>query len=253
MTIIYSFDCAIKNLGFCCIKLSDTYKEEIDILIEEIQQFYDNIPKTKKETLEKILYILSKANKIMDSIFEIQYINVFDLIPDNKVAQVKFTEILKRLKYVIFCLTKQLPKPDYVLIENQMSVNDKARGISRYIEEYFVPLGCDDNTLITYALCKYPLISAELPKNIDATKVCIVAPGLKNAFQIDHVDGSYGKFTEKYATNYSANKAHTTHNFKHWLKITGQMNIIENCPNKLDDLSDAFMMAYAWCKNRGLI
>jgi hypothetical protein len=66
-------------------------------------------------------------------------------------------------------------------------------------------------------------------------------------------DGNYDKFIEKHIRNYEANKAHSVHHFLHYLKAFGLLDIIKNCPNKLDDLADAFMMAYAWCTKNALL
>ncbi len=153
----------------------------------------------------------------------------------------------------MFCLEKQLPKPDVVLIEYQMNVNDKARGISRYIEEYYLPLGGTDAT-ITYAMAAYPLEAADIPaKYTSSTQVFTITPALKNAYQTDPSEaGDYQTFVLKHNTNYNANKAHAVHNFTYFLETRGLSHTIENIPNKLDDISDAFMQAYAWCRCSGI-
>ena len=255
--IIYSFDCAIKNLGFCCIEIDDNWRHKTSKLLDKITNFYTNIPDNKDLLINNILEILKTADNIISNILTIKYINVFDLIPNTTTKKQKFSEILKRLKYTIYCLENQLPSPDIVLIEYQMNINDKARGISRYIEEHFTPLGVDEyseSPQITYAIKKFPLIPLELPKKQLNCLVHIVGPSLKNAYPIDISEaGEYMVFLDKYFKSYDANKAHAVHHFKHYLKKFGLLDIIEDCPNKLDDLSDSFMMAYAWCKKNNII
>ncbi len=193
--------------------------------------------------------LLEESNRLIDSVFSIKYMNIFDLAAEGKAKETKFVEVVKRLKYIMFCLEKQLPKPDIVLIEYQMNANDKSRGISRYIEEYYLPLGGTDAT-VTYAMNAYPLEAADIPEDlVSDTKICIVMPSLKNAYQIDPSQaGEYQTYIEKYNSNYNANKAHAIHNFEYFIKSRGLSHTIKNIPNKLDDIADAFMQAYAWCK-----
>ena len=243
--MIFSFDCAIKNLGFCCLEINDNWRDEVADLIVEIENFYLD---PTDSPLDKMQEIVSKADLLVDSIIKIKYMNIFDLAAEGKARSTKYSEVVKRLKYILYCLEKQLPSPDIVLIEYQMNVNDKARGISRYIEEYYLPIGDTDAT-ITYAMNDYPLIAADLPDNVPTRKIYTITASLKNAYQTDPtVEGSYQTFIEKYNRNYDANKAHTTHNFTYFLKSRGLSHTIENIPNKLDDISDSFMQAYAWCK-----
>jgi hypothetical protein len=255
MTIIYSFDCAIKNLGFCCIEIDNEWRNKTAKLINSLNTFYENIPENKQELTQKMTSLIKQTDQLISNRLIIKYINVFDLVPEGKASATKFQEILKRLKYVIYCLEKQLPPPDVVLIEYQMNINDKARGVSRYIEEHFTAIGCSlDTDSITYALDNFPLIGAEIPTNQLLCSVHIVAPGLKNMYPIDKsIAGNYDKFIEKHIRNYEANKAHSVHHFLHYLKSFGLLSIIKNCPNKLDDLADAFMMAYAWCTKNKLL
>ena len=95
------------------------------------------------------------------------------------------------------------------------------------------------------ALKNYLLKSAVLP-----TSVIYVNPSLKNSCQIDpSFNGSYQFFICKYS-NYTANKKHTTHNFKYLcnlykLDISGL--------RKLDDIADAVIQCWAYCKKNKLI
>jgi hypothetical protein len=245
--IIYSFDCAIKNLGFCCISVNTNWREEANDVINRLDCFYAQ--ENTDNTLDKMCSFLQESNKIIDSVFEIKYMNIFDLAAEGKAKETKLTEVVKRLKYIMFCLEKQLPKPDIVLIEYQMNVNDKSRGISRYIEEYYLPLG-DTDARITYAMSAYPLAAVDIPVELTTdTKIHIIAPTLKNSYQTDPSEaGDYQTYILKHNTNYAANKAHAVHNFKHFVESRGLSHTIYKIPNKLDDIADAFMQAYGWCK-----
>ncbi len=249
--IIYSFDCAIKNLGFCCIEVNTNWRNDVAKNIKDIETFYaDSLDENPLDTMHNLV---TKSEKIVNSILDIKYMNIFDFAAEGCVRDVKFTEVVKRLKYILFCLETQLPKPDVVLIEYQMNVNDKARGIARYIEEYFLPIGGTDAT-ITYAMDAYPLIDADIPATLAKnTVIHMVPPNIKNAYQVDSSPkGGYQAFIVKHNRAYDANKAHTTHNFKYFLETRGLSDVIKGIPNKLDDIADAFMQAYGWCKHTNL-
>jgi hypothetical protein len=248
--IIFSFDCAIKNLGFCCIEINTHWREELDVLIQRVNDFYSQ-DISHADTLDAMSSIIHDADALINSIISIRYMNIFNLALDGKVKETKYTEIVKRLKYVMHCISRQLPTPDVVLIEYQMNVNDKARGISRYIEEYFLPVRKPEID-IKYVMGDYPLQFIDIDVSHD-TQVYIVNPCLKNAYQCDPSQaGNYQTFIEKYNTNYAANKAHAVHNFEYFIWSRGLQASITNIGNKLDDVSDAFMMAYAWCKKTNL-
>jgi hypothetical protein len=248
--IIYSFDCAIKNLGFCCLQVNDNWRNDLKKHIAKVEAFYETSSETPLDTMQ---ILLKEADTIVNSVLEIKYLNIFDFAAEGLTKDVKFSEVVKRLKYILFCLEKQLPKPDVVLIEYQMNANDKARGIARYIEEYFLPIGGTDAT-ITYAIPSYPLIAADIPPELEKyTKIYMVTPNLKNAYQTDPSEkGDYQTYIVKYNRPYDANKAHSVHNFKYFLESRGLSHTVAQIHNKLDDIADAFMQAYSWCKHTDL-
>ncbi len=250
--IIFSFDCAIKNLGFCCLEINTDWKDQNEELIEEIYKFYDRIEEfDNKALLDEMRTLADKADALVESILSIKYLQIFDLVSDHKVKEVSYSEIVKRLKYILYCLGKQLPEPDVVLIEHQMHINDKARGISRYIEDYYTPVQ-KIKAPMTYAIEAYPLLEDDLTGVEPNCKVYCVGPSLKNSYQTDPSKaGSYQRFIEKYNSNYAANKAHAVYNFKYFLKTRDLDDVIKGINNKLDDISDAFMQAYAWCRLHG--
>ena len=251
--IIFSYDCAIKNLGFCCIEFDENWRKKAAKLISRLQKIYTDVDQlSKAEFIEKALSITKDIDNLLSNIFKLRFANIIDLIPGQKLKKVKYSDIFKRLKYIVECLNRQLPKPDVVLIETQMSVNDKARGISRYIEDTYSSVEMPSGE-ITFALTSYPIIPIEIKQSTSDhvnTKVYCINATIKNTYSIDKsVEGSYEAFISK-TSNYTANKKHTTHNFKYYMEKSEQSNKIENVPNKLDDVADAFMMAYGWlCHN----
>lgn len=251
---IYSFDCAIKNLGICVVSVNTKWEEEIKSYTQQLYDLYDS-DTNKDEFLKRAFELASNINYTLESRFKLEWANVIDLIPEKKVLEVKFPIILRKLKYVLHMLNKTLPPANYVLIENQMNINDKARGVSRYIEEYYTPLQ-ELESDITVGLDCYPLKTYKLDikeLSTNTAELFIVQPSLKNSYQIDPTEvGSYATYIEKY-TNYTANKKHTTANFVYYMKSMGKSDEIASIKNKLNDIADAFMMAYAWSKNKVLI
>jgi hypothetical protein len=251
---IYSFDCAIKNLGICCISINTKWEDEIKQYTKDLYALYES-DINKDEFLNQALELVTKINDSLNSRFKLEWTNVIDLIPGKKVIEVKFNTILKKLKYMLHLLNKTLPPANYVLIEYQMSINDKARGVSRYIEEFYTPLQ-ELESDITIGLDMYPLKSIKLTKEeltSNKAELFIIQPSLKNAYQIDPSNaGNYSTYIEKY-TNYVANKKHTTANFIYYMNTIGKSHEIKNINNKLNDIADAFMMAYAWSKKQNYI
>ena len=244
--IIYSYDCAIKNLGFCCIEIDDLWKDKISVQIEEIKKIRETSNISKKVFIKKADTALQNILKILNGSFKLIYVNTFNLIKDKKVKEVKYTDIAKKLKYLLHSIDAQLPTPNYILIENQMSPNDKARGILRYLEDHYLPLEKPEDE-IQFAIKDYPLNFIDVPdaKNAVRKNIVCINPNLKNCYSIDKSDnGKYSYYIRKYS-NYTANKKHTTHNFKYYMEKTGNSKKIKT-KTKLDDAADAFMMAYSW-------
>jgi hypothetical protein len=159
--------------------------------------------------------------------------------------KISFESVMKNLKYALYCISNQLPKPDIVLIEHQMKFNDKARSISKYIEEFYTTI---EECKISYQLKDFPLKDYIVPLQ-HKCHVFIVNPGIKNKYHFTE-EGKYKHFISKYS-NYVANKKHTTYNFKYYLESIGEQSLIANI-KKLDDISDAFMMAYGWCNEKSI-
>ncbi len=248
---IYSFDCAIKNLGVCCISIDLDWEEKIKKYTKDLYALYE-LDCTGDQFMAKALALLKLIDNTLEERIKLIWINVFDLIPGKKLEEVPFGVIVKKLKYVLHFLKETLPKPDVVLIEYQMNVNDKARGVSRFIEEYFTPLS-ELESDITIGLESYPLLTSDIPKAESSVEVHIVHPTLKNAYNIDPSElGDYGTYIKDYS-NYTSNKKHAVCNFTYYMRSVKKEHQIKNQPTKLDDIADSFMMAYAWCRKKQLI
>jgi hypothetical protein len=273
--IIFSFDCAVKTLAFCCVKYKENYIDELKNIILELKNINEQL---KKQSIENtsienksieninnnfsnanselitqadyIKQLMKRINTVLDNRIELIYINVFDLIPSKKLENCNFHDVLINLKYVLHCLNHQLEQPDIILIEYQMNANDKSRGISRYIEGFYTELQAPTE-MPKFAFSSYPMIQHQIEKK--ENNVHIINPNLKNAYQIDPSEkGAYSYYIQRY-TNKSANKKHTVHNFIYYLNQVGKQDIIKNVDIKLDDAADAFIMSYSWLKKLNYI
>lgn len=136
---------------------------------------------------------------------------VFDLTEGKNYTTIERARLLKT------CLSSINIAPHLVLVEYQMSANDKSRCISQQILYHYV----------------------------DICEVVLVGPSLKNKICLSTDDRlAHSTFMEKYSSKYTANKNHTKANFLHWLKLNNCSHMIADNKIKkknIDDIADAFM------------
>jgi len=200
--LILGVDCGHKSLGFCVVKHNKTWRAEHTDVYEKF------IAKklTVRETFEQF-------NKIYDSVFDIQYMKIFDLIPGIKLENSTMEQRAGGLKKVLKKFDKEYSNLDMVLIEYQLSANFKTNELFNHI--YFHYYG------------KYDVYS--------------VGPSLKNTLEFS--DGcQYSIFAEKYAKPYDANKNHAKANLKFWLKLFKKEHFLDGIKKtNYDDAADSFL------------
>lgn len=174
-------------------------------------------------------YMIKDLNNIKNSkIYKINICKVYDLTEGKKVNTVIRTKLLKKclqsIDIIINNLDIKYRKPSNVLIEYQMSANDKSRCVSQQILYHY---SCTNDI-----------------------KVELVGPTLKNKICFSSDDSlSHGTFMEKYASKYTANKNHTKANFLYWIKKNKLTNLIKDnniAKKNIDDIADAFTQIYGW-------
>lgn len=209
MVRVLSFDCANRSLAVCYASIDKSNHT----------QLLDCIKKGK-DTAEIYLQYA-----------KIHFIKVYDITQGKKLDTVQRTILLKttldeldkdiEVANKAICDGKNMGGEnvgnviyDQVLIEYQMSANDKSRCVSQQL---------------LYHYC-------------GKAKLKLVGPTLKNKIDLSS-DGSlsHGTFMAKYTTKYTANKNHSKENFKHYLKKTNNIELIKNIKSKnIDDVADAF-------------
>jgi len=222
--IVFSFDCAIKNFGICCVKVNMNWKNEVSIINEQIENIiidFNNKKISSNEFITITKQKLNEINNILNNVFKILFVNKVDISADKCIGT---KTLLKDLE--------KIATPDVVLIENQWCINDKSKAVAHYIEMFYADI---DSSYVIYAI---PFDTENrLPEK--KTIIKTIQPSLKNCFDMDK---SYTKESFKKMASYRANKKHSVVNFKYYCQLfKHKINI-----KKIDDIADAFMMFYGY-------
>lgn len=239
---IIGIDVATKSLAISIIKHNPN-----EILEKQMESALKNYKVHKKllmgdnpniksinEVLKKYLELLESINSSLNQI-QILFIDVKDLIPDKKLKESTIIERTNSLRIHLDLIDKEIAdlkcenKDLVFLIEYQMGPNDKSRVIS---------------SQLLYHFSKYTESNIEL-----------VGPSLKNSLYYKNIEKSkYSYFLEKYATNYSANKAHSKYLFLELIKTVKIDDMMEDIKKKnIDDVADSVLMPIAWLKKHELL
>lgn len=243
---VISVDVATKSLAVSIINYNLTISDQIanlyKIYINEKNSLLglllgDNTT-TNTNTDKNIILnqILDKYVKLLDNITKyyndkmvINYLDVVDLIPNQKVKETTTIMRTSKLHAYLHNLDNIIIKNTYsnnciFLIEYQMGPNDKSRVISSQIMYHFT---------------KYT--------NNTNNQIYLVGPSLKNKIVIGNDNSLYANFLEKYQTNYTANKNHSKYNFLQLLKYLKKEDLTKNILAKnLDDIADSVLMSLAY-------
>lgn len=235
-----SFDCANKSLGVSyfqydlesrnsLINLCDRFYLVIstkDYVVE--YDFKDSILnninrlKSKLKTdnfIHQYIQFLIALNKILDSIIDIKYLDVVNLLGEKKTKDVDVIVRSQCLKNNLAILDNKIfhDVDTMVIIEYQMNCNDKSRTIY--------------NQLIYHYSCKDKFI------------VKTIAPAFKNKIYFND-SLKHNTFIQQYKNNYIANKRHTSANFIFFIDTFKKNYMIKHIKKKnIDDLADSFIQA----------
>jgi hypothetical protein len=238
---IISFDVATKSLAVSIISYNYNFAEAMTKIGVKYQEYRDYKRNSSlagvdyiSDILGKYAELLDQVNAIMGAMFTIEYLEVKDLIPNQKIKDTNIIERTVKLQEYLAHIDTLLPNDPAqckVLIEYQMGPNDKSRTIS---------------SQIMYHFAKYT------PQGLD---IQLVGPTLKNKiFLLNDPNSIYSRFVEKYTTNYAANKNHSKYNFLKIIDIYGYHRLIKNIPKKnIDDIADSALMSIAIALREKLI
>jgi hypothetical protein len=226
---VIGFDCGIKALGVSIIDFNISDAKKKIVIIEE-----------KWKKTRKALQMLEEMNELLNNMIKIVYVNVFDLLPSQKVEETTSDLRSSRLKAVLLQLDRFRPF-DEVIIEYQMCPGDKNREIHSKIEYHFAS---PDNKYCS-CLSKKSDEDEEKKELCNRQKIITVKPSLKQKIAIGE-NGKYSNFIQKYSSNYTANKAHSRYNFLEWIELFGcDVDVCKIKKSKLKDVADATLMVLA--------
>lgn len=281
---ILSFDCALKNLGICCLDYDQAQCEVIAAELSElhralsqhkiivdnaIAQINGDLTGGQSAVLASIKLVtdaplasmqgqLIKLHRAVESVVTVVFFNVVNMFPARKdlcktTSRVEQTIVLKQ---VLCMLDVQVGRPDVVLIEFQM-INFTQRCVSHQIAYHYadcsqLPVQPGYRGDVTEVQAQQRIIyHAHLypllplaPRVREPVRIEIIGTGFKNALSFSE-DGQEHKF----AHLSKANKKHTNWNCKYWMKMLGsqeQAAEFELINNKTYDIADAFMGALGW-------
>ncbi len=293
--LIFSFDCAAKNLGICVCRFNQNWETEMMEHINNINVIKSNLSKLDDITQINIMKdIFNIINNFISNIFKVVWYNTADLMPNVNIKKKITTDLTVNLKALLNYMDI-FGKPDLVLIEHQMKLNDISRILSYQIMyHYTVPEQKYEFKLpnlfdIFYNVHKNNIMQNNVNCNGETNNVNdnnnretnntnnangtndnnniqnntnnannandkrplikVLACNIKNSVSFTE-EGRYYNFIEKYS-NYTANKKHTTYNFRYYLEKVDDMKYPKKI--KLDDCADAFMMIVGCLKNCKLI
>jgi len=249
---ILSFDCADKTLGVCLLSYlpSDIINEHVSLIESE---------RDSKQRLSQIAQLVT-------SILTVKSAWLFDLVPGLVVRDTEDAIRLSRLKYALKSIRKVLDdahiKLDRIIIEYQMGQNDLSRLISPAIVYEFVD--ADSNIKINIGHLptnevRNGLTQHDDKKTIDvpSQNIVMIGPAFKNSFHFaKHL--AYSTYASKYQTNKTANKHHTSENFKYFLALQSINNPryafnLKDKHSEINHVADAFMQAVYWIFNNEIV
>lgn len=291
--LIFSFDVASKNMGVDVIEFNEHWRDDVRDLLREIEQCKVEQCKVEQYKVEQckveqcktqsnlrdIVSLLKKINKFLDNILRIIWVNKVDVVPTKTYKQAKISDITRGLKAFLHDLDRMTARPDLILVETQMKHNDTTRLMSVQIEYHYAEIltssayalsfstkseaevkHATDTRAKTKAIAPVisttlnPVIAAEIKKE---PRIAYVGGALKNTISLCR-EGLYAKFAVKYASSYSANKAHASYNFLRYLEVFDEITLSRLCRgatrvSKMDDVADAFMMCFAYLLREKLL
>lgn len=234
---LLSVDCADQTLGIVLIRYSN-FKELLEQFSARVREIKaNNITLSHEEFTQYLNY----AKDILSSRITIVKSWLFKLLPDQMVRGTKQSVRFGRLKIALASIDKYLI--DYGIKISNLVIEYQMGDLSRDIYDGIVYHYQDQDGTIE-SLDLETGIQTEI-KNTESPKINIIEihPTCKNAFWFDR-SIKYSVFLEQYKTLKSANKAHTTENFKYFLENIQKKQFSITVKTKLNHLADAFMQAY---------
>lgn len=247
--LILGIDCATKTLGLSIIR----YTPEALMCVSQHASASqaDLMSQVESAMLVNIRAAISKYLQFV-------YFDVVDLVPGKQLKETDRRLRAARLKALLNCIDERYGPFDHVLIEYQMGPNDKSREISEAVAYHYAYQSADyashnlpkrkaDSTCSALE----PTLEPTLEGSSEAkhTLTHVVGPSLKQKIAATK-DLAFTKFVQKYASLYTANKAHAKANFIAIIQTLGSAEankMLKAIPKKdVGNAADATLMIMAW-------
>ena len=265
---ILSFDVASKSLAVSIIKFNENWNADVKQSIEILNQTlsaYKHLGQSDKPNIDSFTKIcqaslihINNIHNILDTLIQIIYVDVVDLIPGKKIKETDLILRSNRLKGYLNNLDHMIKDFDecHVLVEYQMGPNNKSNNVFSQILYHYSEgdlnfantFNSNQNIKNTSDSKNKKHIIKDSPEHKKNPKLTIeiVGPSLKNKLNLDK-DRPRTYFIEKYAKTYDANKKHSISNMNYFLKTKNAEHMLANIKNKnLDDIADSITMTLAW-------
>jgi len=249
---LLGIDCATKSLAVSIVDFNLNWSLDLSKIQKKYTRRFEKA-KTEEEKTTVLLKRIKAVESLWDNLFILRYVNVFDLLPGVALKGAPIELKMSRLKaalHYVNCINKKMEPYlpiNKVLVEYQMSANDKSRTISNALVYAFTEPDHNFTFSGKYLNLVGDSSSTSLQTASQGSTVEMVGPALKSKVYFGAA-GKMSNFRKKYMSNYTANKAHAKHNFKEWISMHECSEIIEGIPkSNLDDVADSFLMTYAWC------
>ena len=254
---ILSFDVASKSLAVSIIKFNENWRSDVKQSIEILNQTLclytingkdkPNIDSFTKICQASLIHI-NNIHNILDTLIQIIYVDVVDLIPGKKIKETDLILRSNRLKGYLNNLDYMFKDFDacHVLVEYQMGPNNKSNNVFSQILYHYSDGDLNFKNTSDSKNKKHIIKDSQEHKKTPKLTIEIVGPSLKNKLNLDK-DRPRTYFIEKYAKTYDANKKHSISNMNYFLKTKNAEHMLANIKNKnLDDIADSITMTLAW-------
>ena len=255
---ILSFDVASKSLAVSIIKFNENWQADVKQSIEILNQTlstYKHLGQSDKPNIDSFTKIcqaslihINNIHNILDTLIQIIYVDVVDLIPGKKIKETDLILRSNRLKGYLNNLDHMIKDFDAcrVLVEYQMGPNNKSNNVFSQILYHYSEGDLNFANTSDSKNKKHIIKDSPEPKKTPKLTIEIVGPSLKNKLNLDK-DRPRTYFIEKYAKTYDANKKHSISNMNYFLKTKNAEHMLANIKNKnLDDIADSITMTLAW-------
>nr|QQV29329.1 hypothetical protein K-LCC10_0074 [Kaumoebavirus] len=241
---VFSWDCANKSIACTKLKVVKNLGELLNNFRVVCQQLKDEFMTGNLNRLHLLAQLSDRIEWLTKNVIVIEFSTSCDTLEGSLLRD---TTAVQRGKATKQFLSKYEKNVEYVLVEYQMAANFKSGEVSSQLVYHFCDK-CDELVVVG------PSVKNKCVFDVDTAYFAKLTRGLseKNKKKIKKVTKvvaeypnlSVGSFLNKYATNWSANKAHSSVSFVVLLALIGRLDILDTINYKhVADIGDSCLQA----------